>query len=151
MDALTSNIFLAETEELLSGLGLDVDQAKQVFPTGIQFRFNWNDTPIYLALPCTYTNSYTNIARLEATIAELNEVDAGNLTVAIVGYLYNDLAPIKVTTRQTKNLRVEILLSFVADLQLLQKGSLATILSHLCEEADYLRNEFVTKAQKKRA
>lgn len=143
MDTIKPNQFLEEVEIMLSGLGLDTQQARQTFPTCAQYFFNYNDVKVYLGLPSIFPSAYSNVARLEATIAELNEVDAGHLIVALTGFLYNDCTPVKITSKPAKNQRVEVLLSFVVNLELLREGALATILLHLFEVADQMRNDFI--------
>ena len=87
MECLKQNPFLAEIETLLSGLGLEVEKAKQIVPNGHLLYFNYNEIPMYLCLPDVMPSSYSNITRIEAEVAQLNEVDAGRLVVSIVSYL----------------------------------------------------------------
>lgn len=147
---LKPNPFLPEVESLLKGL--DVDQAKQVVPNGALFYFNYNEVPVYLSLPLVLPCSYSNITRIEAEVAELDEAEAAQLIVAITSYLQiEDCTPVRVTARRVKSQRSKVLISFVCDLQLLQSGALAAMLLHCCELADQMRSELVVEGQKKTA
>lgn len=150
-DQLKQNPFLLEVEKILLGLGLDVQGAKHVVPNGALFYFNFNDVPVYVCVPLVFPCSYSNITRIEAEVAELDEVGASQLLVAITSYLQvEDCTPVRVTTKRVKAHRAKVLITFVCDLQLLQAGAVAKILLHCCELADQMRNELV-EAQDKAA
>jgi hypothetical protein len=143
--SLKPNPFLAEVELLLAGLGLEVEKAKQIVPNGALFYFNFNEVPVYLCVPTELPSPYSNITRLEAEVAELDEVEAGQLIVSIATYLQiESCSPIRVAAKRTKGQRISVLLSFVCDLGLLQTGALAAVLLNCCELADSLRQEMVT-------
>lgn len=145
---LRPNPFLAEVESLLAGLGLDVNKAKQIVPNGALFHFNFNEVRVYLCVPTELPSPYSNVTRLEAEVAEIDEVEAGQLVVSIASYLQiEDCTPIRVASKRSKGQKVKVLIEFVCDLQLLSSGALATVLLHCCEVADHLRNEMVSDVQ----
>lgn len=150
--SLKPNPFLPEVESLLGSLGLDVNQARQLVPNGALFHFNFNDIPVYLCVPTALPSPYSNITRIEAEVAELNEVEAGQLIVSIASYLQiEDCTPVRVASKRSKGTRVKVLIEFVCDLQLLKACALAKMLLHCCELADLLRNELVINDQEKAA
>jgi len=152
MDAIKPNPFLIEIESMLTSLGLDVQKAKQIVPNGVLIYFNFNNTSLYVCLPDALPSPYSNICRIEAEVAELNETDAGRLVVSIASYMQiEDCTPIRVTIKRSTGQHAKVLIGFVCDLQTLQLGSLAPILLHSCELADYLRNELVTVGNGKAA
>lgn len=144
MDSIKPNPFLSEVESLLKALGLDVDQAKRVAPNAVLFNFNFNEIPVYLCVPNALPNRYSNVSRIEAEIADLEEVETAQLTVIIASYLHiEDCTPIRVVTKRSKGTRVKLLIEFVSNLQMLQTGALAVVLLHCCELADQLRSELI--------
>jgi hypothetical protein len=148
MDALKPNPFISEVEKLLASLGLDVEKAKHVVPNGVLLYFNFNEIPLYICLPSMIPSDYSNITRIEAEVAELNETDAGQLVVGITSYIsVHDCTPVRVTTRRSEHQNVKVMIGFVCDLQFLRVGSLAPILLHICELADQMRTELVTESK----
>lgn len=144
VQSLKKTPFLEEVESLLSNLGLRVDLARNELSTSVMFKFDFNDVPVYVCVPTLET--YSSITRIEAEVAELDEVEGGQLIVAIASYLQiEDCTPLRVTNRRSKGRKMKILLEFVSDLQLLQTGALATMLLHCCELADQMRRELVSQ------
>ena len=152
MDAIKPNPFVVEVESLLTTLGLDVEGAKQVVPTAVLLYFNFNQIPVYVCLPNLLPSPYSNVTRINAEVAELNEVDAGHLVVSIASFLYIEVcSPLRVSTKRSTGQKTKVLIEFICDLQTLQPGSLAPILLHSCEIADHLRNELVIRDGSKAA
>lgn len=144
MDKLKLNPFLVEVEALLKSFGIDIESIKQTVPNATLFDFNFNDIPVYICIPSTLLSPYSSVARIEAEIAEFEEIEAGQLVVAIAAYLQiEDCTPVRVTTKRSKGKRMKILIEFVSDLRLLQLGALAMMLTHSCELADQIRTELV--------
>lgn len=149
MDTIKPNPFLEKVESMLTTLGLDTEKAKQVVPNGILFNFLFNDRPVYVCLPDRAPSTYSNICRIEAEVAELDKTDAARLVYGISIYLdTNDNTPVRVAAKQSKGQKVKILIQFVADLESLQHGSVASSLLHCCELADELRLEMVSDGQR---
>lgn len=150
MDKIKLNPFLVEAESMLATLGLEVEKAKQVMPNGVLFYFFFNDRPIYLCLPDQVPSIYSNICRIEAEVAELEETDAARLVYGISIYLTtNDCTPVRVVAKPSNGQKAKVLIQFVADLESLQLGSVASIILHCCELADELRREMVSDGQLK--
>lgn len=152
MDQIKPNPFLVEVESMLTTLGLDLNQAKQVVPNGVLFNFNFNDIPLYVCLPDQVPSTFSSICRIEAEVAELDETDAARLVYSISIFLsINDNTPVRVSAKRAKGPMVKILIQFVTDLESLQPSSIASILLHCCELADELRSEMVLQGQSKAA
>lgn len=152
VDTLKPHPFEAEVDNLLKSLEFDPSLAKQIVPNGILYFLHFSGRPAYVCLPSTLPNTYSNIVRIEVEIAELDEADAARLIYCACIHLnINDVTPARVAAKKSNGQKVKVLIQFVADLEALQPGFVASMLSHCCELADDLRREMVFEPHSKSA
>ncbi len=148
MDKLTSNEFEKELDKTLGGLGLDLMQAKQIYPTGITYNFFWDGLPFYIFIP---DQSYTGVLRLEVEFSEFDELDAGRRVVYSVScYLtIHDCSLVRVVPKPTKEQKVKILLQTVGIIDWFQPGFIGSVIIHMAELATYFRKTMAENNQNK--
>lgn len=138
MDKRKPHPFEEEVDRTLTELQADLKTMKQIFSTGIMYNFNFNQIPSYIALPEYVT--YSNVVRIEFTVATMSELDAGRLIHAIgLDLDMNNQAPIRAIPRLTKRNEVNVVLQIVGQVDWFQQGFLAQMILNGAELAEHYR------------